>query len=52
MLRLFLNSPAMRPAGARLISPSSIQNFHSVAGTRISALGNAGVPSAVSRPFT
>ena len=42
----------MRPAGARLISPSSIQNFHSVAGTSTSAFGNAGVPSAVSRPFT
>ena len=42
----------MRPPVARLISPSSIQNFHSTAGTSTSALGNAGVLSAVNRPFT
>ena len=37
----------MRPGDARLISPSSIQNFHSTAGTLISAFGNAGLLSAV-----
>ena len=42
----------MRPLGARLISPSSIQNFHSLLGDLDSAFGNAGVLSAASRPFT
>ena len=36
---------------ALLILPSSIQNFHSGAGTMTSAFGNAGLPSAVSRPL-
>ena len=39
--RLFWNSSVMRPGDARLISPSSIQNFHSLAGTLISAFGKA-----------
>ncbi len=42
----------MRPAGARLISPSSVQYAHSTRGTRISAFGKAGLLSAVRRPFT
>ena len=42
----------MRPLEARLISPSSIQKFHSTSGTRISAFGNALLLSAISRPFT
>ena len=42
----------MRPFGARLISPSSIQNLCSAAGTRISAFGKASELSAFSRPLT
>src|SRR5215217_2212208 len=43
--QLFLNRSAMRPGEARLCSPSSIQNFHSAAGTKTSAFGKALVVS-------
>ena len=50
--RMFLKLPSSPlPAGALAISPSSDQYFHSAAGTRISALANAGLLSAVSRPL-
>ena len=50
--RSFLNTVSTRPpAGALLMSPSSDQYAHSVAGTMISAFGNAGLLSAVSRPL-
>ena len=47
-----IHAKYLRPAGARVISPSSIQNFHSTDGTLISARGKAGFPSAVTSPFT
>ena len=49
---IFLKLPStMALPVALLISPSSFQNFHSPAGTRISAFGNAGLLSAVIRPL-
>ena len=43
--RVFVKLP-FRPSGARLSAPSSDQYFSSIAGTKTSAFGNAGLPSA------
>ena len=45
------NTPFMRSVVCLPISASSVKYFHSVAGTRISALGYASLLSGVSRPL-